>query len=297
MILQGDAATVLRTLPEASAHMAITSPPYWCLRDYHAIGQLGLEPSYDEYIEKLCIVFDEVKRVLRPDGTLWVNLADSYSGSNGGMPSPFAHKSQQYNYTVPPKPTTDVPHKSLCLIPSRFAVAMVRRGWILRNVLIWHKPNAVPESVKDRFTNNFEYLFFFAKNKRYYFEQQFEPTVDRETRHSGQHMRNKRCVWTIPTKGFAGNHFAVYPEALIETPIRACCPKGGVVLDPFLGSGTTAATAQRLGRRWVGIELNPEYVALAQNRLRHEARGVMLRSVRGKRRERNGAGPTEKRTR
>jgi site-specific DNA-methyltransferase (cytosine-N4-specific) len=171
---------------------------------------------------------------------------------------------------LPPKPHTDLPRKSLCLIPHRFAIAMARRGWLLRNVLIWHKPNAVPESVTDRFTTDFEYLFFFAKSRHYYFQQQFEPATDRGTRRGRDYVRNKRCVWTIPTKGFAGNHFAVYPEALVETPIRACCPRGGLVLDPFLGTGTTAVVAQRLGRRWVGIELNREYVDMARRRLLHE---------------------------
>lgn len=269
-ILCGEAKATLKTLPTESIQVACTSPPYYHLRDYHVAGQLGLEPSYNEYVTKLCDVFDEVKRVLRADGTCWVNLADSYSGSSGGKPSPLTVKSQRFSYMIPSAPHSDIPQKSLCLIPSRFAVEMVRRGWLLRNVLIWLKPNAVPESVKDRFTNDFEYLFFFAKNKHYYFNQQFEPATDRATRRGSSYVRNKRCVWTIPTKGFSGNHFAVYPEALIETPIRACCPKGGVVLDPFLGTGTTALAAQRLGRRWLGIELNPDYIALAKRRLLHE---------------------------
>ena len=281
-IICGDALAALKELPSESVHMAITSPPYWGLRDYQIAGQQGLEPSYDEYVTKLCDVFDEVKRVLRPDGTLWVNLADSYSGSNGGAPSPL--KAQRFAYTLPPAPRSDIPHKSLCLIPSRFAIAMVRRGWCLRNVLIWHKPNAVPESMTDRFTNDFEYLFFFSRSRRYYFQQQFEPATDRGTRRRGQYMRNMRCVWTIPTKGFAGNHFAVYPEALIETPIRACCPTGGVVLDPFLGTGTTAVAAQRLGRRWMGIELNPEYVELARQRLLRGDGGMTFKRNKGKRR-------------
>ncbi len=263
----GDALPVLRTLPAESVHMAITSPPYWCLRDYGISGQLGLEPTYEEYLAKLCAVFDAVKRVLRPDGTLWVNLADSYGSSDGGPPSSFVSKSRRLSFTLPPRPRNDIPRKSLCLIPSRFAVAMVRRGWLLRNVLIWHKPNAAPESVTDRFTNDFEYLFFFAKSRHYYFQQQFEPATYPHSRYSKDGMRNKRSVWTIPTKGFKGNHFAVYPEALVETPIRACCPEGGVVLDPFLGAGTTAVAAQRLGRQWIGIELNPAYAALAEQRL------------------------------
>lgn len=281
-IICGDALAALKELPSESVQMSITSPPYWNLRDYHVDGQIGLEPSYDEYVTKLCDVFDEVRRVLRPDGTLWVNLADSYSGSNGGAPSPL--KAQRFAYTLPPAPHSDIPHKSLCLIPSRFAIEMVRRGWILRNVLIWQKPNAVPESMTDRFTNDFEYLFFFAKSRRYYFTQQFEPAIDRGTLRRGQYLRNKRCVWTIPTKGFAGNHFAVYPEALVETPIRACCPKGGVVLDPFLGTGTTAVAAQRLGRQWMGIELNPEYVELARQRLFRRDGEMTFEHNKGKRR-------------
>ncbi|MDQ2906224.1 MAG: site-specific DNA-methyltransferase [Chloroflexota bacterium] len=266
-VLCGDALATLKSLPDACVQMVCTSPPYWHVRDYQTPGQLGLEPSFEEYVATLCDVFDEVKRVIRPDGTAWVNLADSYSGSNGGMPSPLAVKSHRFSYTLPPRPRTNIPRKSLCLIPYRFAIEMVRRGWRLRNVLVWHKPNAVPESVKDRFTIDFEYLFFFSKSRHYYFEQQFEPATDRGIRRGRDYVRNKRSVWTIPTKGFAGNHFAVYPEALVETPIRACCPKGGTVLDPFLGTGTTAVTAKRLGRRWMGIELNPAYVQLARERL------------------------------
>jgi site-specific DNA-methyltransferase (adenine-specific) len=267
MILQGDALTMLRTLPDESVQMAITSPPYWNLRDYHVSGQLGLEQSYEEYISNLCAVFDEVKRVLRPDGTCWVNLADSYSGSGKGPPGMMPKKLHRFGCAIPPTPRSDIPKKSLCLIPFRFAIEMLRRGWLLRNVIIWHKPNAVPESVTDRFTIDFEYLFFFAKSPRYYFQQQFEPSTQPMTMLTRPMSRNKRSVWAIPTQGFAGNHFATYPEALLETPILAGCPVGGVVLDPFLGSGTTALVAERLGRRWLGIELNPDYVHLAAQRL------------------------------
>lgn len=269
-IICGDALATLKQLPSESVQMAITSPPYWRLRDYHIAGQIGLEPTYDEYIAKLCGVFDEVRRVLRPDGTLWVNLADSYSGNGDHYKTPRTKNPKALaGGMLPGVPRSDIPSKSLCLIPARFAIAMVRRGWLLRNVLIWEKPNAVPESVLDRFTVNFEYLFFFVRSPHYYFQQQFEPATDRGTRRRGQYMRNMRSVWTIPTKGFKGNHFAVYPEELVKTPIRACCPIASVVLDPFLGTGTTAVAAERLGRRWVGIELNPAYVELAKRRLAH----------------------------
>ena len=276
MMLQGDALTMLRTLPDKSVHMVITSPPYWSLRDYHVAGQLGLEPSYDEYIAKLCEVFEEVKRVLRSDGTCWVNLADSYSGSNGGHPSKRQKKVQRFGCTIPVMPRTSISRKSLCLIPFRFATEMTRRGWLLRNTIIWQKPNVIPESVKDRFTIDFEYLFLFAKSPHYYFQQRFEPSTQPVTRRDRPAVRNKRCVWAIPTKGFPGNHFATYPEALLETPITAGCPAGGIVLDPFLGTGTTALVAERLGRRWVGVELNPEYVQLAAERLHAQtaAQGV-----------------------
>ncbi len=147
MILQGDALTMLRTLPAESINMVITSPPYWRRRDYCVAGQLGLELSYDEYITNLCDVFDEVKRVLRSDGTCWVNLEDSYSSSSGGYPSPLHTKARRFGYTIPPTPRTSTPRRSLCLIPYRFATEMVRRGWLLRNTIIWHKPNGLPESV------------------------------------------------------------------------------------------------------------------------------------------------------
>lgn len=269
MILHGDALTMLRTLPTESVNMTITSPPYWRLRDYHVAGQLGLEKSYDEYVRKLCDVFDEVKRVLRPDGTLWVNLADTFSGGGGMQKTPKIRnkKTQRFDGTRPGVPYTDIPRKSLCLIPFRFAVEMVRRGWLLRNVVIWYKPDATPESVKDRFTLDFEYLFFFAKSPHYYFQQQFEPSTQPVTVRDRPDKRNKRSVWKIATAGFDGNHFAAYPETLIEAPILAGCPEDGVVLDPFLGSGTTALVAERLGRQWVGIELNQAYVQMARERI------------------------------
>lgn len=264
-VICGDALTVLQSLQRESINMCCTSPPYFSLRDYGVAGQLGLEPTYTEYITKLCDVFDEVKRVLRGDGTLWVNMGDSYSGSSGGHPSPFQAKARRFNYTFPKPPRTDIPKKSLYLIPFRFSIAMVQRGWILRNVLIWKKPNALPESVTDRFTVDFEYLFFFTKSRHYYFEQQFEPAVYQ------QGLRNKRSVFSINTRPLAANHFAAYPEELVETPITAGCPLGGIVLDPFLGSGTTALVARRLGKQWLGIELNPAYVRLALERLQTNA--------------------------
>lgn len=281
-IYNGDALDVLKTFPDECVDMVITSPPYWALRDYGAEGQLGLETTFQEYINKLCDIFDEVKRVLKKSGSCWVNLGDAYSGSGKGVGG--------------------IKSKSLLQIPSRFAIGMCNRGWILRNEIIWHKPNAMPQSVRDRFTVDYEKLFFFVKSKKYYFEQQKEPMITTDTNpprgskgvlgqeNSGLRkqdqigradytgfnkrylppkdlMRNKRSVWSINTKPFKEKHFATYPEELIITPIKACCPENGIVLDPFMGSGTTAVVARSLGLKYVGIELNPDYIKIADKRL------------------------------
>jgi len=305
LLLFGDAILQLRRLPAESIDMCITSPPYWALRDYGVEGQLGLETTFEEYIEKLCRIFDEVKRVLKKEGTCWVNLGDTYGGSNCGYgqtekSSGFQNvKRQTYYATSKNRPlAAKVMPKCLLMIPFRFAIEMVNRGWILRNTIIWHKPNCVPSSVKDRFTVDFEYIFFFSKNGKYYFETQYEPwrstkKSDRDRAIHGHKSyqgkwlhapkglalpeskvvgnplkgRNKRCVWTITTKPFKEAHFAVYPPELIETPIRAGCPENGIVLDPFSGSGTTAEVTLRLGRRAIGIDLNPEYIEMSKRRL------------------------------
>lgn len=299
-IYQGDALSVLKKLPYESIDMCITSPPYWNLRDYDNLNQIGLEKTPEEYVNNLIKIFDEVKRVLKPEGSLFVNISESYHDKN------------------------------LIGIPERFSVGMVDEGWIRRNTIIWHKPNPIPVSVNDRFTVDFEYMYFFVKNKNYFFEQQFD-----------DNHRNKRTVWTITTKNYQDAHFAVFPPELIETPIKACCPqfvciecgkpkkkifmqtpeqewgsgsgkagrtieemrtsgkwqgdksigrlklgpmpkkkeqikyescncnttyKSGIVLDPFFGSGTTGDVARKLGRDYIGIELNPEYIDLATKR-------------------------------
>lgn len=303
-IICGDALKILKTIPSESIDCVITSPPYWALRDYGVSGQIGLEDNFADYLEKLLSVFDEIKRVLKPEGTCWVNLGDTYANkTKGGQFNKLKDKkfdSLSRRATVPLlKTNLSIPPKSLCLIPSRFALRMIERGWILRNEIIWHKPNVMPQSVKDRFTVDFEKIFFFVKNRRYYFRQQFEPLknlprletrlLDPNRPHKRiksywfssrpeiteqrrslmlEKGRNKRSVWTIGTVNFSGNHFAVYPPKLIETPIQAGCPENGIVLDPFMGSGTTALVAKKLKRNFIGIELNPEYVELARKRLK-----------------------------
>lgn len=291
-IIQGDALEMLKTLPDESIDCAITSPPYWALRDYGVAGQLGMEETFTEYINKLCNMFDEVKRVLKKNGTCWVNIGDTYGGSGdkGNFTDPKYSKGRNGQVKSLNKSAVA---KSLCQIPSRFAIEMCNRGWILRNEIIWHKPNVMPSSATDRFTVDFEKVFFFTKSKDYYFEQQLEKSLWAETDNrfvtgptsggkatTGHYsinrggayrkdgMRNKRAVWKITTKGFKDAHFATFPEALVEPMIRAGSARGGVVMDIFMGAGTTALVALKLDRQYLGIELNPEYIKIAEDRLK-----------------------------
>ncbi len=302
-LIQGDAKSVLQTLPSKSINMCMTSPPYWALRDYGVDGQLGLESTFDEYINKLCDIFDEVKRVLRDDGTCWVNLGDTYMGNSSysekgrqgfeckdGMMNKWKDPKNKASLRAREHVENTLPPKSLSMIPMRFAIEMVNRGWILRNTIIWHKPNCMPSSVKDRFTVDFEYIFFFSKKKKYYFKQQLDSTItkdnivrDRDTtklnntpgrtrmgglKKNDYDFKNKRTTWSICPKPFKEAHFAVYPEELCETPIKSGCPKEGIVLDPFFGAGTTGLVALKQGKKFLGIELNPEYIEIAEKRLK-----------------------------
>jgi len=305
-IINGDSLSVLKELPEKSINMCMTSPPYWALRDYGVEGQLGLEPTFEQYISDLCNIFDEVKRVLRDDGTCWVNLGDTYSNSAGSFDKKdYGGINQGFRRKVGRGSQPNYPDKSLCMIPMRFAIEMVNRGWILRNTIIWHKRNCMPSSASDRFTVDFEYLFFFSKKKKYYFETQREPhqlnsfsrmkrgftenssfdytkrklknKIDSNLQYSKHSHgpldyhpdgRNKRTVWTINPKPFKEAHFAVYPEELCETPIKAGCPVGGIVLDPFFGAGTTGVVALKQSKKFLGIELNKEYIEIAKARLK-----------------------------
>ena len=298
-IKQGDALSVLKTMPDQSINTCVTSPPYWGLRDYGVDGQLGLEPTPAEYVANLVEVFREVRRVLRDDGTLWLNLGDSYSGScqTGGVNSISGKgKSQPH---VKHKRNTNLKPKDLVGIPWMVAFALRADGWYLRQDIIWHKPNAMPESVKDRPTRAHEYIFLLSKSPRYYYDADairephtlndrvkgrkpnFAPRkwlpeggkISNNNRSGGDGVgfnpkgRNKRSVWTIPTRPFKGAHFAVFPPDLIEPCILAGCPAGGVVLDPFMGSGTTGMVAAMYQRNFIGFELNPEYCKMAEKRI------------------------------
>jgi site-specific DNA-methyltransferase (cytosine-N4-specific) len=333
-ILHGHVLNELKKLPSNSINMVFTSPPYWGLRNYNTnpqiwggdehckhewvygskkgisggtksekvqikdqtnfqivkdtkyafclkcnawLGELGQEPTHQLFVEHLLLIFNEVKRVLTDDGSCWVNLGDSYSGLGSN---------------------TNVPNKSLIGIPDRFKIAMIDSGWICRNHLIWYKRNAMPESVRDRFTIDYEPIYFFTKNDKYYFDQQKEPCVNGDpasprgsrgtTPNSGRRKqddlgkhnytgfnaryepkteRNVRSVWDIPVQPFRGAHFATFPPKLLEVPIKSACPEDGIVLDIFFGSGTVGLVAKELGRNYLGIELNPEYIEIAKERL------------------------------
>lgn len=297
-IIQGNSLEVLKTLPDESIDCCITSPPYYGLRDYGIEGQLGLEKTFQEYLDKLWQIFDEVKRVLKKSGTCWVVIGDSYSGSGKGIGTDRAKCKEVFtdkNIAKTNWSNIDLPSKSLLNIPSRFAIGMTDRNWILRNEIIWYKRNCMPQSVKDRFTVDFEKIFFFTKSKNYFFEQQIDAYTKPLNRWGGDNLeangsstwdkgtgqniyrdrnmrpnplgRNKRCVWDITPKPYKEAHFATFPSELVKIPIKAGCPKDGIVLDPFLGSGTTAMVAKKLGRDFIGIELKPEYIELANKRI------------------------------
>jgi DNA modification methylase len=271
----GDVLEVLKTLPSESVNCCVTSPPYFGLRDYGVDGQIGLEETPGEFVERLVRVFREVHRVLRVDGTLWVNIGDSYAGSGKGRNGDGAHsaggnqatnKGTIAGHLRKTQGGPGVKPKDLIGIPWMLAFALRADGWYLRMDNIWHKPNPMPESVKDRPTKAHEYIFQFSKSQIYYYDADAikEPSV------TGNGTRNKRSVWSITVKPFKGSHFATFPPELPETCLLAGSPEGGVVLDPFSGAATTGIVAVQHGRSYVGIELNPEYVEISQRRFERE---------------------------
>ena len=289
-LYQGDCLEQMANLPDKLIQTCVTSPPYFALRDYGVSGQVGLESTLEEYVDKIVEVFRGVRRILCDDGTVWLNLGDSYNSSGKG------HSSSGQK----PACVAGLKPKDLIGIPWRIAFALQADGWYLRQDIIWHKPNPMPESVHDRCTKAHEYIFLLSKSKKYYFDHEAikEDAVgkgvgaqprntgnrkalrsDIESRHrsritGGQSMqavpdgkRNRRSVWTIPTRPFKGTHFAVFPPKLVEPCILAGCPVGQSVLDPFMGSGTVGMVARQHKRRFVGIELNPEYFEMAKARI------------------------------
>lgn len=265
-IYNNDCLEGMKSLPDCSIDMIITSPPYWNLRDYGVEGQVGLEETPEKYIEKLVSIFNESKRILKKEGTLWVNIGDTYSTHSSGSKK-HSHNFRKADVAASngigtlKKGKTGLPEKNLLGVPWKLALGLQSNGWILRNDIIWHKPNPVPGGqgkVFDRFTVSHEYMFFLTKSHKYFFD--------------GENVRTEtgarpKDVWKISTKPLKDAHFAVFPPELIETPILAGCPEGGIVLDPFMGSGTTALVSRKLKRNYIGFEINPTYIEIANKRL------------------------------
>jgi DNA modification methylase len=295
-ILKGDCLETLKSLDEQSINTCVTSPPYWGLRDYGVDGQLGLEDSPDKFVENLVEVFREVKRVLRDDGTVWLNLGDSYARTGGDSSKKGRHWDNRENNpnTGHNRYAKDIglKQKDLVGIPWRVAFALQADGWYLRQDIIWHKPNPMPESVRDRCTKAHEYIFLLSKNPKYYYDNE---AIKEDAKSAGKksdgfkgrqggaeyhatsggigseekiyNKKNKRSVWTITTKPYKAAHFATFPTDLIEPCVLAGCPEGGTVLDPFGGSGTTGLVASKHNRNAVLCELNEGYIDIAEKRL------------------------------
>lgn len=304
-IYEGNCLDVLRTFPDESIDCVITSPPYWQLRDYGWDGQWGLEPTYQMYLENLWSLMDEIQRVLKVSGTVWINLGDTYSTISGGMANRNAGnlglKDDAFGEKGIKQSRTQLPNKCLLLIPHRFAIGCIDRGWIIRNDIIWAKRNGMPESVTDRFSKKHEYFFFMTKSTKYYFDldsirdKQKQDSILRQQRgyhayegdkkkggmnnrhndptrivRSGKNPGSVSDFWDIPTKPSQKNHYAAYNNKLIEKPIMAGCPEGGIILDPFCGTATTGVRALQLNRKFIGIEGSKKYVKIGQLELYKE---------------------------
>ena len=307
IIHTGDCLEVLKALPDESVHCCVTSPPYYALRDYGMEEQIGREATPKEYISRLTEVFTEVRRVLRSDGTLWLNIADTYAGkgNQGDFVDPKNPKGRNGQAVALNYKVEGCKPKDMIGIPWMLAFALRDSGWYLRNDIIWMKENPMPESCKDRCSRCYEHIFLLSKSRKYFFDAKAisEPiapataerlkrgmkggnkygkpvpgqpqtqTINRPRAHGEitdsmiNPMRNKRDVWVVNTVPFKGGHYAAYPPKLVEPCLLAGCPEGGIVLDPFFGSGTTGMVAKQLNRHYIGIELNPEYAELAKARI------------------------------
>ena len=309
-LYHGDCLEKMKEIEPESVNCCVTSPPYYGLRDYGHEGQIGLEQTPDGYVQKMVVVFREVWRVLRKDGTVWLNLGDSYWSNTlsrkdkveamwGNRPASDLTNGRKNipknNLRGGMKQPEGIKPKDLMGIPWRVAFALQADGWWLRQDIIWHKPNPMPENVKDRCTKAHEYIFLLSKSQKYFYDAEAvkepvtessvarlsQPTIKQQSGSArvpfktngnmkavGDGLtRNRRSVWTVTTKPFKGAHFAVFPEKLIEPCILAGCPKGGTVLDPFTGSGTSGIVAVKHGRNFIGCELNKEYLDMASRRI------------------------------
>ncbi|AGL00443.1 DNA-methyltransferase [Desulfoscipio gibsoniae] len=264
-ILLGDAKEALMVIPDKTVQCTVCSPPYWGLRDYGIENQIGAENKLDNYINNLVEIFREVRRVLKDDGTLWLNIGDSYTSGNRKYRAPDRKTDTKTNVramSYRPETPEGLKPKDLIGVPWRVAFALQANGWFLRSDIIWNKPNCMPESVKDRPTKCHEYLFLLSKSKHYYYDYQ----SIKEPGDTG-HLRNKRTVWNVNTQAFKEAHFATFPPELIMPCIQAGSKVNDFVLDPFFGSGTVGVVCNELNRRFIGIEINPEYIEMASERI------------------------------
>lgn len=261
-LICGEALSVLKTLSTESIDLIVTSPPYYSQRDYKVSGQIGLEPTPQEYINRLSTVFNECKRILKKTGSLWLNIADTYaSGGGKAIECSFVRNSEtrKDRKSMPDYPSKAKLRsklgKSLLSIPELLVSTMTYQSyWIRRNTIIWQKTVHMPPTAKDRFVTDFEYFYFFVKQKKYYYNDKYEPEFN-------------KSIWNIPPKPYKGAHFATFPERLVETPIMFSCPEDGMVLDPFCGSGTVCVVAKKLNRNYIGIDINPEFIEMTRKRL------------------------------
>ncbi|MFN3998173.1 DNA-methyltransferase [Algoriphagus sp.] len=264
-IILGDSRKIIESLPNNFYSSCITSPPYWGLRDYGYFGQIGAENDINDYISSLVDVFRKIKGKLKDNGTLWINIGDSYTSGNRSWRAEDKKNPARTMSYRPPTPKGLKP-KDLIGLPWRLAFALQADGWYLRSDIIWHKPNCQPESVKDRPTQSHEYIFLLSKSEKYFFNQESikEPSVDQKK------SRNKRSVWSINTEPFSGAHFATFPEELVKPMILASSLEGEFILDPFFGSGTVGVVCEKLYRNFHGIELKDEYISISKKRIANE---------------------------
>lgn len=276
-IIQGNTLELVNAIALNSVDLIVTSPPYWAKRIYNGQGEIGTEATPEEYVKSLVDFFEKLRPYLKKDGNLFVNIGDTFFGSGAGAWNKYVDedgnitqfqkdRKEKYFTTKPlqPKIKQDgklYQNKQLLLIPARFAIAMQEAGWILRDDIIWHKPNRIPASVKDRFNNTYEHVYHFVQSKKYYFDLDAVKIMGLNGR-----PKNPGDVWSIKTQALTGEHTATFPEKLIEPIIQCACPEGGVVMDPFLGTGTTWIVCEYLNRNCIGFELNRSYFDFAHNR-------------------------------
>jgi site-specific DNA-methyltransferase (cytosine-N4-specific) len=288
----------VKRMPDNYLDCVITSPPYWQLRDYGYPEQWGLEPTFDEYLSHLWELMDEIYRALKPNGTCWVNLGDTYGTQSGGLKGKKTFDPKNWKATLNVIEQPKSINKCLLLIPHRFAIGCIDRGWIIRNDIVWAKRNGMPEAVTDRFSKKHEYFFFMVKSEKYYFDldavrskhihandkrNDGERHIYKEGAKSlnndmsainavsfnplGKNPGSVSDFWDIPTKPSSSEHYAAYNDKLINKPILAGCPEGGIIYDPFMGTGSTAESALRANRKFIGSEMSEKYIAIANKRL------------------------------